>query len=80
MWTVNYGRGNVFVTLLGHAGNDPQLRYAMDCAGFQVTLLRGAEWAATGQVTQQAPKDFPDEEVVALRKQYKAPFHAYESY
>jgi type 1 glutamine amidotransferase len=73
LWTVNYGKGNVFVTLLGHAGNDPRLRYAMDCTGFQVTLLRGAEWAATGQVTQQAPEDFPGEGVVSLRKEYKAP-------
>lgn len=77
LWTVKYGKGNVFVTLLGHAGNDPKLRYAMDCTGFQVTLLRGAEWAATGQVTQEVPGDFPSEGVITLRKKYKAPFHPY---
>lgn len=78
LWTVNYGKGKVFVTLLGHAGNDPKLRYAMDCTGFQVTLLRGAEWVATGQVTQPVPHDFPSEGVTTLRKEYKTPFHAYE--
>jgi type 1 glutamine amidotransferase len=76
LWTVNYGKGRVFVTLMGHAGNDPELRYAMECTGFQVTLLRGAEWAATGQVTQAAPRDFPSKGVVTLRKAFKAPFHA----
>lgn len=77
LWTVNYGKGKVFVTLMGHAGNDPELRYAMECTGFQVTLLRGAEWAATGQVTQEVPKDFPSAGVITLRKDFKAPFHAH---
>ncbi len=77
LWTVNYGKGKVFVTLLGHAGNDPELRYAMECTGFQVTLLRGAEWVATGEVTQEVPKDFPSEGINTLRKEFKAPFHAY---
>lgn len=76
LWTVKYGKGNVFVTLLGHAGNDPELRYAMECTGFQVTLLRGSEWAATGQVTQKAPTDFPSEGIITLRKEFKAPFNA----
>lgn len=77
LWTVQYGKGNVFVTLLGHAGNDPKLRYAMECTGFQVTLLRGAEWVATGKVTQEVPKDFPDKGISTLRKDFKAPFNAF---
>lgn len=77
LWTVNWGKGKVFVTLLGHAGNDPELRYAMECTGYQVTLLRGAEWAATGEVTQEVPTDFPTENMNTLRKEFKAPFHAY---
>lgn len=74
LWTVQYGKGNVFVTLLGHAGNDPELRYAMECTGFQVTLLRGAEWVATGKVTQEVPKDFPGKGISTLRKDFKAPY------
>ncbi|HEA21410.1 hypothetical protein LCGC14_1420230 [marine sediment metagenome] len=78
LWTVNYGKGHVFVSLMGHAGNDPELRYSMECTGFQVTLLRGAEWAATANVTQKVPKDFPTEDIITLRKEFKAPFNALE--
>jgi type 1 glutamine amidotransferase len=77
MWTVNYGKGRVFVSVLGHVGNDPPLRYSMECAGYQVTLLRGAEWAATGKVTQPVPKDFPLEGTCTFRKEFKAPRNAY---
>jgi type 1 glutamine amidotransferase len=45
LWTVDYGKGRVFVTALGH---DPA---AMATAAFATTLTRGAEWAATGSVT-----------------------------
>lgn len=51
LWTVNYGSGRVFVTALGH---DPD---AMKSAGFCATLARGAEWAATGNVTLPLPDD-----------------------
>lgn len=77
MWTVKYGKGRVFVDLLGHCGNDPNMIYSMLCTGFQVTLLRGCEWAATGTVTQEAPADFPLEDTCTLRPEFKAPFHAY---
>ena len=33
-------------------------------------LLRSAEWAATGKVTQPVPVDFPSEQRVSLRKDY----------
>ena len=49
LWTVDYGKGRVFVTALGH---DPD---AMMSAVFITTLRRGTEWAATGKVTI-APK------------------------
>jgi hypothetical protein len=42
----------------------------MQCAGFQTLLLRSAEWAATGKVTQPLPTDFPTEQTVSLRKDY----------
>jgi hypothetical protein len=32
---------------------------SMKCAGFQATLNRGTEWAATGTVTQPVPNEFP---------------------
>ncbi len=44
-----YGQGRVFHTTLGHYVE------AVNGVGFQVTLQRGVEWAATGQVTIPAP-------------------------
>jgi type 1 glutamine amidotransferase len=49
LWTVPYGAGRVFVTALGH---DPD---AMRLPGFITTFTRGAEWAATGNVTIPVP-------------------------
>ena len=51
--TIDYHKGRVFHTTLGHDD------YSIECVGFMVTFLRGAEWAATGKVTQNIPKDFP---------------------
>ena len=45
LWTVPYGAGRVFATMLG---NDMR---AVHSAGFVATFVRGAEWAATGAVT-----------------------------
>jgi uncharacterized protein len=39
----------------------------MKCVGFITTLLRGAEWAATGKVTQKVPKDFPTATATSAR-------------
>ncbi|MBV9442458.1 MAG: ThuA domain-containing protein [Acidobacteriaceae bacterium] len=58
---LTYGKGRVFHTLLGRRAE------AMDCVGYQTTLLRGAEWAATGKVTQRIPADFPTDDKVSLR-------------
>ncbi len=43
----------------------------LQCTGFQVTLLRGAEWAATGKVSQKYPKDFPSSAKFSMRPTYK---------
>jgi len=49
IWTLPYGKGRSFVTVLGH---DPT---AMSSEGFHNTLARGAEWAATGKVMVVVP-------------------------
>lgn len=51
LWTVNYGKGRVFVTALGHDSD------AMKSAGFVATLTRGTEWAATGDVSIPLPDE-----------------------
>jgi len=69
LMVITYGKGRIFHTAMGHAdtGGGP----AMQCAGFIVTLQRGAEWAVTGNVTQAVPFDFPNEAGVVLRPDFK---------
>ncbi len=48
LMTTEFGKGRVFHTTLGHDET------AMSGTAFQITLQRGTEWAATGDVTQPA--------------------------
>lgn len=61
LMVLSYGKGRVFHTALGH---DPT---AMSSVDFGTTLVRGTEWAATGQVTQPVPDDFPTAGAVSYR-------------
>ena len=36
---------------------------AIRCVGFQTTVARGGEWAATGKVTLPIPDGFPQDKV-----------------
>ncbi len=67
LMTIQFGKGRVFHTALGHAGGGQ--KEAQLCVGFIVTYQRGAEWAVTGKVTQKVPEDFPTAETVSLRKE-----------
>ncbi|MEI6050349.1 MAG: ThuA domain-containing protein [Bacteroidota bacterium] len=69
LMTINFGKGRIFQTAMGHA--DEGGGSAMHCAGFITTLQRGAEWAATGNVTQPVPSDFPSAAGVVLRPDFK---------
>ncbi len=51
LWTVQYGKGRVFANMLGH--DVP----AVNTPAFIVTFTRGAEWAATGEVTLPIPPE-----------------------
>jgi type 1 glutamine amidotransferase len=68
LFTVNYGRGRVFHTVLGHVGRGSTSLPPLECAGFIVTFQRGAEWAATGKVTQELPDDFPGPDEPSMRQ------------
>ena len=61
MMTIEYGKGRVFHTPMGH-GDDSQ-----ECVGFITTLQRGSEWAATGKVGLPVPVDFPTAEKTSSR-------------
>ena len=62
LMTVEYGKGKIFHSTLGHAG------YSCECVGFITTFLRGTEWAATGKVTIEVPEDFPNADKSTSRK------------
>lgn len=57
LMAVDYGKGRVFHSTMGH------FDYSMECLGFTTTFLRGVEWAASGQVTQSIPNEFPSKEI-----------------
>ena len=73
LFSINYGEGRVFHTVLGHVGRGDTPLPAMECAGFITTFQRGAEWAATGKVTQKIPEDFPTATEVRTWKNYRPP-------
>ena len=61
LMALNWGKGRIFHTTLGHDA------LALSCIGFMTTFQRGAEWAATGRVTQKVPKNFPTADTVSYR-------------
>lgn len=73
VFTVDYDKARIFHIMLGHCGPTAEENPAMQCAGFQTLLLRGAEWAATGKVTQKVPSDFPTASSISLRPDYTIP-------
>jgi hypothetical protein len=58
---LSFGKGRVFHTTWGHDLT------ALSSTDFVVTFQRGTEWAATGQVTQKIPAQFPTADTVSYR-------------
>jgi hypothetical protein len=61
LMALTHGKGRIFHTTLGHDVN------GMSSVDFVVTLQRGTEWVATGNVTQKVPANFPTETTVSYR-------------
>lgn len=61
LMTIDFGQGRTFHSTLGHAD------YSMESVGFIVSFQRGAEWAASGKVTQAIPQDFPTATKTSVR-------------
>jgi hypothetical protein len=61
LMVLSYGKGRVFHTTMGHD------LVALSSVDFVTTFQRGAEWAATGAVTQTVPANFPTANTVAYR-------------
>jgi len=62
LFTVRYGKGRVFQIALGHTAEQ------LKSVAFIVPYQRGAEWAATGKVTQKVPDDFPTADKASVRQ------------
>ena len=57
---ITYGQGRVFHIPMGHYNDESEPAGAsLHCVGFQTALARGAEYAATGEVTIGVPAAFP---------------------
>jgi len=63
LMAIGYGRGRVFHDAMGHDAR------SLQDTGFQATLARGCEWAATGTVTlpAPAPEEMPADHVGLAR-------------
>ena len=60
-FTVQYGKGRVFFHALGHTATE------LKSVAFIVPYQRGAEWAASGKVTQALPQDLPTADEARVR-------------
>lgn len=67
LMVIDFGKGRVFHTVLGHSAEQ------MNGLGFQITLLRGTEWAATGKVTIDKPPVSDLKVDVAVRRPIALP-------
>ena len=65
LFTITYGKGRIYHCVLGHTSAD--FSDSVEDVGFQVTFSRGTEWAATNNVKQKLPTEFPTETKVLLR-------------
>ncbi len=66
-WTVQYGKGRVFVSTYGHVwANEPDPK-GMHCAAFQTIMVRALKWLARRDFDPTAPKDFPSPDAISLR-------------
>jgi len=65
----NSGKGRVLIIMFG--APDEKENNALHSVGFIITLQRGAEWVASGDVTQEVPYDFPTAAGATLRPDFK---------
>ncbi|MCF2505462.1 ThuA domain-containing protein [Dyadobacter sp. CY107] len=66
-WVVKYGKGRVYNSSLGHLWKGESYPPAYRCIGYQTTVIRTAEWLATGKVTFPVPANFPTAVTQSLR-------------
>ena len=65
-YEVEYGKGRVIVTTMGHFWNGQTDWDGLHCVGFQTIFARSVEYAATGNVSLPIPKEFPGTDQVSF--------------
>ncbi len=68
-WVVKYGKGRVYTSSMGHLWKGEIYPPAYRCVGFQTTMIRAAEWLATGKVTYPVPGNFPTKNSMSLKSE-----------
>ncbi len=62
-WVVQYGKGRVYNSSMGHLWKDEIYPVSYRCIGFQTTMIRAVQWLATGKVTYRLTANFPNEKI-----------------
>jgi type 1 glutamine amidotransferase len=66
-WVVNYGKGKVYVSSMGHLWKGDTYPLGYRCIGFQTTMIRVTEWLGSGKVTYPVPSNFPTASAISIR-------------
>ena len=66
-WVVEYGKGKVYNSTLGHLWEGEIYPESYRCVGYQTTVIRATEWLALGIVSYPLPKNFPDKSNPSLK-------------
>ena len=66
-WTVQYGKGRVFVSTYGHVWADQSDPKGIHCVAFQTIMVRALHWLAGRNPGHDCPPDFPAADKISLR-------------
>jgi uncharacterized protein len=66
-WVVQYGRGRVYTSSLGHLWKGDVNPPAFRCVAFQTLMVRALRWVAHREIDPAPPPDFPSAQAVSLR-------------
>jgi type 1 glutamine amidotransferase len=72
-WTVDYGKGRVYTSTLGHVWKGDVQPVTVRDAAVQTLLVRALQWLAQRPVTFSVPPDFPSESATSVRGELKLP-------
>lgn len=67
-WSTNYGKGRVYVSTYGHIWRGDTEPEGFRCEAFLTILPRAIKWLAKEEISTKAPKSFPNDEAISLRK------------